>query len=118
MSILSDVKKHLGVETEETAFDTEITMDINSVLRVLNQLGVGNDLNISSDEDWVDFTDDESLQSVIKPYVYLKVRKIFDPATSSVISNAQDSLIEEYEWRITVMVDSLKESGSISEDNW
>lgn len=118
MSILSDVKKHLGVETEETAFDTEIIMDVNSVLRILNQLGVGNDLNVSSNEEWGDFTSDEILQSAIKPYVYLKVRKIFDPATSSVISNAYDGLIDEYEWRITVMVDSMKESGSISEDNW
>lgn len=118
MSILSDTKHALGIETDYDFFDTDIKADINSVLRVLNQLGVGNMLTVEGDEDWSDFTDSEEMQTAIKPYVYLKVRKIFDPPTSSVIANSTDSLISEYEWRITAMTDSLRESGSISEDNY
>lgn len=118
MSILSDTKHALGVEDEYTVFDEDIKADINSVLRVLNQLGVGNSLSIVGSEEWSDFTGNEEMQSAIKPYVYLKVKKIFDPPTSSVVSSSSDALIAEYEWRIAVMIDSLKESGSLSEDNW
>lgn len=118
MSILSDTKHALGVEDDYTVFDEDIKAGINSTLRVLNQLGVGNNLVVSGDEDWNDFTDSEEMQSAIKPYLYLKVRKGFDPPTSSVVSNSNDALIAEYEWRITVMIDALQESGSISEGNW
>lgn len=118
MSILSDTKHALGIENDYNFFDAEIKADINSVLRVLNQLGVGNSLTVEDEEDWSDFTDSEEMQAAIKPYIYLKVRKIFDPPTSSVVSSSSDALISEYEWRITVMVDSLRESGSLSEDNW
>lgn len=119
MSILSDTKHALGIEDDYDFFDTDIKANISSVLRTLNQLGVGNSLTIDSgEEEWSDFTDSEEMQAAIKPYIYLKVRKIFDPPTSSIVSNSSDALISEYEWRITVMVDSLRESGSLSEDDW
>lgn len=119
MSILSDVKKYLGIADEHTAFDRDVIMTTNSVLRVLNQLGVGSSISITgNDEDWDSFTSDEDLQAVIKPYVYLKVKKIFDPPTSSITANAMDSVIAEWEWRITVMTSSLDEGSSLSEGNW
>lgn len=104
-SILNDTKKMLGITNEYDAFDQDIIMDVNSVLRVLNQIGVGNNLNITSaNEDWTLFTDDSDYLSIIKPYVYLRVKKIFDPSYSS-MNVAADSIIAEYEWRITVMHD-------------
>ena len=40
-SILDTIKKMLGIPTEDTAFDTDILVGINSAFMVLNQLGVG-----------------------------------------------------------------------------
>lgn len=119
MSILSDVKKYLGIADDYTAFDRDVTMSINSVLRVLNQLGVGSSMSITEGtEDWDSFTSDEDLQAMIKPYVYMKVRKIFDPPTSTVLASSMDALTREWEWRIAAMTSSLDEGTSLSEGNW
>ena len=40
-SILTSIKKSLGIEAEYTHFDEELIMHINSVFMILTQLGVG-----------------------------------------------------------------------------
>ena len=40
-SILTSVKKLLGLAEGYTAFDADLIMHINSVLMILNQMGVG-----------------------------------------------------------------------------
>ena len=40
-SILTSVKKLLGLTEEYTAFDADLIMHINSVLMILRQMGVG-----------------------------------------------------------------------------
>ena len=40
-SILESIKKLLGIAEEDTDFDTDIVIHINSVLMILNQLGIG-----------------------------------------------------------------------------
>ena len=40
-SILTSIKKMLGIDEEYTHFDADVIMDINSVLMILTQLGVG-----------------------------------------------------------------------------
>ena len=42
-SILISIKKLLGITKDDTDFDTDIIIHINSVLAVLSQLGVGPD---------------------------------------------------------------------------
>jgi hypothetical protein len=51
---------------------------------------------------WEDFlTDDLQLNSV-KTYVYLRVRMLFDPPTTSYLLDAAKQQIQELEWRISV----------------
>ncbi len=105
-SILISIKKLLGIDESYEHFDQDIIIHINSVLAVLSQLGVGTEVFSISDETavWSDFTDNNKIQ-MIKSYVYLKVRLLFDPPTVSSHTDAINNMISEYEWRLNVAVD-------------
>lgn len=110
-SILDSIKKMLGVPEGYEAFDDQIIIHINSAFAVLNQLGVGNDDNkfmiTGSDETWDDYIsqDDDLNIEEVRSYVYLKVKMIFDPPTSSVAADAFKDRIAEFEWRLNVESD-------------
>ena len=107
-SILTSVKKMLGIPEDYEQFDMDIIMHINSVFMILTQLGVGPEegFTISNKSDkWSDFIGEGKLVELIKSYVYLKVRLIFDPPQSSSIIEAMNRQISEFEWRINVAVD-------------
>lgn len=104
-SILNSIKQLLGIDESETHFDTDIIIHINSVFSILNQLGVGPETTFSiidSSTTWSDFTDADDDYNIVKTYVYLKVRMIFDPPSSSNVMNAMEKQISELEWRLTV----------------
>lgn len=106
-SILTSIKKLLGIAEEYTHFDPDIIMHINTALFTLTQLGVGPSAGFSIDdaEDrWSDFVDTSRIESV-KTYVYLKVRLVFDPPTSSAVIESINRNISELEWRLNVAVD-------------
>ena len=107
-SILTSVKKMLGIPEDYEQFDMDIIMHINSVLTILNQLGVGPEEGfVITDKStvWTDFIGDSTLIELVKSYVYLKVRLIFDPPQSSSVIEAINRQISEFEWRINVEVD-------------
>lgn len=107
-SILNTVKKMLGLEADYTAFDTDIIVFINSALMVLNQLGVGQSLRITgSTETWASFLDGQENLSSVKDLVYLRVRRVFDPPSSSSVLGSIDSQISELEWRLNVFSDPV-----------
>lgn len=43
---------------------------------------------------------------MVRTYVYLKVRMLFDPPTTSFHKDAMDKQISEYEWRLSVYRES------------
>lgn len=102
-SILQDVKKWIGITREYEVFDSDILMSINAAFFTLHQLGVGPRGGFvveDGTEDWPDFTDDKITISAVKQYIQLKVRNAFDPPTSSYVLNANQSKIDELEWRL------------------
>ncbi len=106
-SILTSIKKLLGITEDYEQFDTDIIIHINSAFSVLTQLGVGPEAGFyiaDSDAAWTDFVNDSRLE-MIKTYVYLKVKLVFDPPTSSGVIDAINRQISELEWRINVAVD-------------
>lgn len=108
-SILTSVKKLLGIDKDYTHFDNDLIMHINSVFMVLTQLGVGPSEGFAiSDANavWSDFIgeDDKNFQA-IKTYVYMKVRLMFDPPLSSAVLDSMSRTICELEWRLNVQVD-------------
>ena len=106
-SILISVKQALGLTSDYTYFDSDIIMHINSVFMVLNQLGIGPEEGFSiigSAETWSDFTDVSNIQA-LKTYMYLRVKLLFDPPSSSFVLTSYENQISELTWRLNVMVD-------------
>lgn len=117
-SILTSIKKLLGIPESYDAFDTDITMHINTVFVVLYELGVGDKPFIINDNTatWGDFLKDSRDLELVKTYVYLKVRLVFDPPTSSAAIQAMKDLISELEFRINILVDTTKNGEEVKND--
>lgn len=107
-SILTSVKKMIGITEAYKQFDTDLIMHINSVFMILNQLGVGpNDGFSITDEysTWDDFiTEGDNLESV-KTYIYLKVKLLFDPPQSSAVMECYKQNINELESRLNIQAE-------------
>ena len=111
-SILTSIKKMLGITEDYTYFDNDIIMHINSVLMTLNQLGVGPDepAFITSEMDtWEKVFGDRKDIEAVKTYIYIKVRIVFDPPTSSFVLEAMSRTASELEWRLNVQAETNKE---------
>lgn len=106
-SILNSIKKLHGISEEDTSFDTDMIIHINSALMILTQLGVGPSSGFyirDSSKQWYDFVADEFLAEIIISFVYVKVRLVFDPPASPTVVEAIKSSANEYEWRIAQWV--------------
>ncbi len=107
-SILTSIKKLLGIAAEYEHFDPDIIIDINSAFSILTQLGVGPQEGFSikdSSAVWSDFIQDQTKIEFVKSYVHLKVKLLFDPPLSSAVIDAMNRMLSELEWRINVAVD-------------
>lgn len=107
MSILTSIKKLLGIMEDYEHFDQDIIIHINSVFMILQQLGVGPKEGFSIQDKssvWEDYIQDPNTIESIKSYMYLKVRLLFDPPVGSVLTSFENQ-IKEFEWRLNVQVD-------------
>lgn len=107
-SILTSIKKLLGIAEEYKNFDADIIMHINSVFSILAQLGVGPSDGFSivgEDAKWEDFIGEDNKIEMVKSYMHLKVRLLFDPPNSSAVIESMNQMIKELEWRLNVAVD-------------
>ena len=110
-SILTSIKKLLGIIAEYKHFDDDLVMHINSVFMILTQLGVGPSEGFMIDDDsayWTDFIDDPSKLNAVKSYMYLKVKLLFDPSLSSTVIESTNRMISELEWRLNVEAESAQ----------
>ena len=101
-TILNTIKKLLGIQQEYEYFDEDIMIHINTAFATLNQLGVGPAEGFYMDDKtalWDDYITSINMQ-MIKSYIYLKVRILFDPPTSSVLMDSMNRSIAEMEWRL------------------
>ena len=118
-SILTSIKKLLGITADYDNFDDDIIMHINTVFMTLNQLGVGPAEGFRIEDDaaiWDDFikVDEnnpetktlQTLQSAVKSYIHLKVKLLFDPPLSSAVMEAIKQSINELEWRLNIQAES------------
>lgn len=107
-SILNTVKKLLGIVPEYTIFDPDLVVAINTSLAVLTQLGIGPESGFFITDEtatWSDFMGEDPRSNMAKTYVHLKSKSIFDPPTSSAVSEATNRLLGEMEWRLTIESD-------------
>lgn len=101
-SILTSTKKVLGLAEDYTAFDEDILMHINAALEVADQVGVGLTMQYIPDKSvkWEDLVVEMSNVGMLKTYIYLKVKSIFDPPPTSFAIEAMNKQIEEFEVRM------------------
>lgn len=107
-SILDSIKKLLGFSPDYKQFDMDIIIHINTVLGILNQMGVGvNGFHIEDKyATWDEFLEGHTASlHEVKTYVYLRVKMIFDPPSSSLVAEAMKTNIDELAWRLNVKVD-------------
>lgn len=107
-SILTSIKKLLGIAEDYTQFDDDIIMHINTVFLNLTQLGVGPEEGFSIEDDvasWEDFIEDNVQLQAVKSYMYLKVKLLFDPPLSTSVVESMNRMIAELEWRLNVAVE-------------
>jgi len=103
-SILNSIKKLLGIDSDYTPFDADLIILINSAFSSLSQIGVIDDAGFKIEDaynTWDEILGEETLNlELIKTYIYLKVRQIFDPPTSSIAANAIKEELDELTFRI------------------
>lgn len=107
-SILTSIKKLLGIAEDYEHFDQDLIIHINSVLSILTQLGVGPSEGFSIEDEnatWNDFIPEDKRLSSIRSYVYMKVKLLFDPPLSSSVMESMNRMISEFEWRLNVAVE-------------
>lgn len=120
-SILNTIKKMLGVSNDYKVFDTDIIVNINSVFSTLIQLGVGPKEGFfisDSLSTWSDFLITEEEQNkfnFVIQYMYLQVKLVFDPPTSSFVLDAYSNRVKELEWRLNVMEETFRSGGDNDE---
>lgn len=105
-SILNSVKKGLGIEENYDVFDDELIMHINTQFSKLWSIGASPAeafMIIGPQEPWSDFYGDIKQAQMVKTYVILNVRLIFDPPSSSFVLEAFQKQIAELEWRLSIL---------------
>ena len=106
-SILLSIKKSLGLDPEFKDFDVDITMAINTSLSSLQQFGVFGEtpFSISGEEQlWSQFIPEGNLE-MIKSYIFIKTKLLFDPPQSSFVLASYKEQLKELEWRIYIECD-------------
>lgn len=107
-SILNSTKKILGLDEAYTAFDLDVMMNINSALSVLTQIGVGPSTGMMIEDataDWSLLGTDIRVVNEAKQYIYLAVRAVFDPPSTSYGTEAMKEQIAEHVWRLNVLME-------------
>ncbi len=109
-SILTSTKKVLGLAEDYTVFDEDIIQFINGALSTAEQAGAGLTTIFSIEDNSVEWDSlglDPKNLAMLKNYVYLKARMLFDPPGTSFALDAMKQQISELEWRMNVREDGL-----------
>ena len=107
-SIFNSVKKVVGLLGDDGSFDEDVLLHINSVVSTLRQLGLSipSDFYVRDDvQTWQDLLGEFRDLDLVKSYMAMKVRLMFDPPPSSFGLKSMEEMVKEYEWRINVLTD-------------
>lgn len=112
-SILTSIKKMLGIQEEYAHFDADIIFHINSALMTLTQLGVGpkEGFFVMTDEQtWEDYLGESKRFEAVKSYIYLRVKLLFDPPANGTLVEAMNKQIAEFEWRLNTQAETTTDT--------
>lgn len=126
-SILTSVKKIIGIAEADTSFDADVILHTNTVFSVLHQLGIGPTEGFMIEDatpTWDDFLAGDKRLNMVKTYIYLRVRLLFDPPQTSFVIESLNKQIEELEVRMSIVregdswVDPMAETATSSTNWW
>lgn len=94
--ILDDVKSTLDFASEEdSGFDSRLLLEIDGIVGTLSQLTkVRPDCDITKDTEWGQLLkeSDKHLLRLVKQYIFLSIRVVFDPPAGSVLTTLTTSI--------------------------
>lgn len=109
-SILRNTRKILGIGINDTSFDLDVILHINSAFAILNQMGVGPPAGFSIVDEvpvWEDFIvgflEFAPYLALVKICVYLRVRLAFDPPQVGFLLKALEEQLAEHEKRLSLV---------------
>ena len=111
-SILLSCKKMIGgLDEEDTSFDPDLILLINSEFATLGQIGIGNMFAPYKIEDKTAKWSDLEYKNLefIKEYMFLRVKLTFDPPSSGTVMDAYRRKADELTWRIQVGAEEYDE---------
>lgn len=117
-TILESIRDYVGIQKDLDAFDQELVLHINSSFSTLFQIGVGKDkpYRLEKDSTWSDlFSEYDDELDLIKEYVFLKVKILFDPPTNSSLLESLKSVVNETEYRIELQIEGIFKEDSDEE---
>lgn len=103
--ILPVLKEILTGRYDDTSFETDLLVYVNSVFAILTQNGVGPDEGfVVKDETtaWKEFSSNTVTLQLVRSYVIFKVRLMFDPPASGVLKQVYEEQCKELEWRLCI----------------
>ena len=109
-SLLNDIKLFCGLTEEQTVFDVQFLMIINSLLAILCQIGIGPEEGFSINDSlttWDDFIGDDPRFNTVKTYLCVKTKLIFDPPSNSTICKLYEDVVKEFEWRSNISAEAI-----------
>lgn len=112
-SILDTVKQLSRVAPEDTDFDLDFIIGINTVFSDLNQLGVGPERVFQIEDNkatWDEFTGGNDALNAVRSYMVNRMRLLFDPPTTSFAITAVEKQVKEHEWRLMEAAASARTS--------
>ena len=112
-SVFESVKKLVNANGDDY-FDDDLLIHINTVFSVLTQLGVCDPIEIDKNSLWSEITNDDALYNMVKSYVVMKVKILFDNFSSSYMLETVKEQANELEWRLSTVkeVDRLNEASN------
>lgn len=112
-SILLSLKSLVLGNIEDSSFDDQLIIHINSLFMELDQMGIDEHIDFEitgPDETWLDlYSKNIKILNSIKTFIYLNLLLIFDPPQSSYAIKNIENLIARYQWRI---IESAREANN------
>lgn len=108
-SILNCVKKLCGIYKDDTSFDTDIIVNINSALLFLTMMGIGPKLGFQIEDDKATFSnflgENNPIQGSVSQYLYIKTKLGFDPPSNGTVIEQLNEKARQIEFYLNASQD-------------
>lgn len=104
--VLDTIKTSCGIDSENSDFDQELLIFINSNVSVLCQLGVvSTPIVVDANTTWTDLIGSYTDIEMIKTEMYLAVVLVFDPPVNASVLASYQKHLEELQFRLREQCD-------------